>query len=177
MPSPVLVQVPRPGRSRSSLTHQSNAYSSATNTWLGECETDTPWHNLGLIVVSSTSQDASHTDCTSLPSDNAATQGSARHDDSVTVMSTTHIQGQVTLSINLRQTTYADLDRHELVDRFPVEVGTSPHPTARAHKHERSPPEQLRYAAIKHRAVGDSKNNSPRGGRGVVTVKHLRDCL
>lgn len=97
MPSPVRVQVPRPGRSRSSLTHQSNAYSSAINAWLGESETDAPWHNLDFIVVSSTSQDASHTNSTSLPSDNAATQGSARHDDSVTVMSTTHIQGQITL--------------------------------------------------------------------------------
>ncbi|KAI8723159.1 hypothetical protein NCS52_00171100 [Fusarium sp. LHS14.1] len=92
MPTPVLVQVPRPGRSRSSLTHQSNAYSSAINTWLGECETDTPWHNLSLIVVSSTSQDASHTNLSRLPSDNAATQGSAKHGDSVTVRSTTHIQ-------------------------------------------------------------------------------------
>ncbi|WAO84965.1 Hypothetical protein NCS54_00219700 [Fusarium falciforme] len=92
MPSPVLVQVPRPGQSRSSLTHQSNAYSSAINTWLGESETDAPWHNVDFIVVSSTSQDVSHTNSTSLPSDNAATQGSVRHDDSVTVMSMTHIQ-------------------------------------------------------------------------------------
>lgn len=180
MSGPTLVQVPRPGQSRSSLALQSSTNSPAMNAWLSQSETDVPWHNLDSIVIPSTSQNISHSNSTSLPSDNAATQGSVGRHDSDTGTATTHVQGHVTRSINIRQANYADLNRHELVERphpSPAEVGTSQHPTARAHKHEPSPPQQLRCAAIKHRAVYDGKNNSPRGGRGVVAVKHLRDCL
>lgn len=142
MPSPVLFQVPRPGQPRSSLAHQSNAYSPAINAWLGQSDTDAPWHSLDSIVVSSISHNISNPNSTSLPSDNAATQGSVRRDSSVTGTTATHVQGQVTRSINLRQAKYADLNRHELVERpnpSPVDVGTSLQPTARAHEHEPSP--------------------------------------
>ncbi|RMJ07501.1 hypothetical protein CDV36_012886 [Fusarium kuroshium] len=148
MPSPVQVQVqvqvPRPERSRFSLALQSEAHSPAINAWLSQSETDVPWHNLDSILIPSISQQISHSNSTSLPSDNAATQGSARRQDSVTGITASGVQGQVTLSINLGQAKYADLTRHKLVERPQpslIDVGTSLQPKARAHEYDPNPPE------------------------------------
>lgn len=109
MQGPPQVQVPRRGQPTSGFIHQSNTYPDTINAWLRQDETEVPWHNLASIVVPSTSQNASHSGSATLPSDNAATRGSSRRDDSVAGMTATHVQGQATLSPStFRRVRYAD---------------------------------------------------------------------
>ncbi|RSM01734.1 hypothetical protein CDV31_011207 [Fusarium ambrosium] len=102
MQSPSQVQVPRPGQPTSGFAHQSNGYSPAINAWLRQEGTEVPWHNLASIVVPSTSQDTSHSGSVALPSDNAATQGSVRHDGFDTGMNMTHPKDTSSSNIHTR---------------------------------------------------------------------------
>lgn len=158
MQNPTQVPVPRPGQPTAGFIHRSNAYSPAIHAWLLQDESEVPWHNLASIVVSSTSQDISQPDLTGLPSDNPATQGSVKCDNTVAGMATAHIQGQVALcpSTFHVSSTHTDLDRQALVQRpntFRVEAGTSLQPTERALKHKAGSQRRLGHVVIGHQAI------------------------
>ncbi|KAM5385406.1 hypothetical protein ACJZ2D_001047 [Fusarium nematophilum] len=73
-----IVPVPRVGQPQPSFKHQSGQHSEQLNAWLREDQTQMPWHNLALIVVSPTTHETKTTSTNDALSQNAATQGSAK---------------------------------------------------------------------------------------------------
>jgi hypothetical protein len=77
MSSPHFIQLPRREDPSPSVAHQSTSYSEPMNVWLKEGPKEMPWHNLASVDTSST-QDNSASSSEPTPSENPATQGSAK---------------------------------------------------------------------------------------------------
>lgn len=92
-PLPQFVQVPRPRQSRPNLIYHGQTGCPAVDAWLSQDEKEVPWHNLASIMTPSASKETVPSTLTNLPSDNGATQGSARDDDTVTEMKVAHSKG------------------------------------------------------------------------------------
>ncbi|RSL53744.1 hypothetical protein CEP54_010245 [Fusarium duplospermum] len=130
MQGPLQVQVPRRGQPTSSFIHQSNTYPDAINTWLRQDETEEPWHNLVSIVVPSTSRGAPLSGSTTMPSDNAATQGSARRDESIAGVTATHMPDTSSSNVHTRPKSKSVPSYNE--QREPTNTNQRPQPDKNA---------------------------------------------
>jgi hypothetical protein len=77
MSNPQFIQVPHSKDPSPSIAHQSTSYSEQTNAWLRQNHKEMPWHNLAYVATPST-QDNSASSSELTPSENPATQGSAK---------------------------------------------------------------------------------------------------
>ncbi|SPJ71486.1 uncharacterized protein FTOL_01214 [Fusarium torulosum] len=77
MSNPQFIQVPRSQDPSPNTAHQSTFYSEQTNAWLRQSHKEMPWHDLASVATSST-QDNSASSSEPTPSENLATQGSAK---------------------------------------------------------------------------------------------------
>jgi hypothetical protein len=77
MSNPQFIQVPRNEDLSPNTAHQSTSYSEEMKAWLRQSHKDMSWHNLAYVATPST-QDKSASSSESTPSENPATQGSAK---------------------------------------------------------------------------------------------------